>query len=58
VLEKARNFARQNGEKLLVILFDPCRAMLELKRGEKRYDQEIVDFLKAEKFLFFYAGLG
>ena len=53
VLEKARDFARQNGKQLLVVLFDPYRAMLELKRGEKRFDQEIVDFLNAEKLLFF-----
>jgi hypothetical protein len=53
VLEKARDFAQQHSKKLLVILFDPSRTMAELKRGEKRYDQEIVDFLNAEKFLFF-----
>jgi hypothetical protein len=53
VLEKARDFARQNGKQLLVVLFDPYRAMPELKRGEKRFDQEIVDFLKAEQFRYF-----
>ena len=50
VLEKARAFADQSGKKLLVVLFDPYRAMAEMQRGEKRYDQEVVDFLTAEKF--------
>ena len=29
VLEKTREFARENGKKLLVVLFDPYRAMAE-----------------------------
>ena len=33
VLGKAREFARQNGKKLMVVLFDPYRAMRELKQG-------------------------
>ena len=53
VLDKAKDFARQNGKKLLVVLFDPSRAMQELKRGEKRYDQEIVDHLVQGGFDFF-----
>jgi hypothetical protein len=53
VLAKAREFTQQNTKKLLVILFDPSRAMAALQRREKRYDQEIVDFLKAERFIYF-----
>jgi hypothetical protein len=50
VLEKARRFADENGKKLLVVLFDPYRAMAELHQDVARYDQEIVDYLAAEKF--------
>jgi hypothetical protein len=50
VLEKARRFAEENGKKLLVVLFDPYRAMDEMRRGERRYDQEIVDYLAAQRF--------
>ena len=53
ILEKAREFAQQNGKKLLVVLFDPGRAMLEIRQNGVRYDQEIVDFLAKEKFNYF-----
>ena len=53
VLEKAREFARQNRKKLLVVLFDPYRAMAEMRRSGTRYDQEIVDYLAREKFDYF-----
>jgi hypothetical protein len=50
VLEKARRFADEHGKKLLVVLFDPSRALDQLRRGERRYDQEIVDDLAAEEY--------
>jgi hypothetical protein len=50
VLEKARTFADENGKKLLVVLFDPYRAMAEMQRSERRYDREVVDYLTAGKF--------
>jgi hypothetical protein len=53
VLEKAREFARQKGKKLLVVLFDPYRAMAEMKRSGTRYDQPIVDYLVREKVDYF-----
>jgi len=53
ILEKARDFARQNGKKLLVVLFDPGRAMNEIRERGARYDQEIVDYLAREKYYFF-----
>src|SRR2546423_13746678 len=53
ILEKAREFAKQRGKKLLVVLFDPYRAMGEMRVTGKRYDQEVVDFLSREKFKFF-----
>jgi hypothetical protein len=53
ILEKSREFAKQNGKKLLVVLFDPYRAMAEMHRSGTRYDQPIVDFLILEKFNYF-----
>jgi hypothetical protein len=53
ILEKARTFARENGKKLMVVLFDPNRAMPELRGSGTRYDQEIVDYLIREKFTYF-----
>ena len=53
VLAKTQDFARQNGKKLLVVLFDPYRVMAELQRGGTRFDQGIVDYLKAGKFNYF-----
>jgi hypothetical protein len=53
ILGKVREFARQNRKKLLVVLFDPGRAMAELRQSGARYDQEIVDYLAKEKFNYF-----
>ena len=53
ILEKAREFSRQNGKKLLVFLFDPYRAMTEMLKSGTRYDQAIVDYLVKEKFDYF-----
>ena len=43
----------EHGKKLLVVLFDPYRAMAEMRQSGKRYDQEIVDYLATERFDFF-----
>lgn len=53
ILEKAREFSRQNKKKLLVFLFDPYRAMVEMQKSGTRYDQEIVDHLGKERFDYF-----
>ena len=53
ILDKARAFAAQNRKKLLVVLFDPYRAMAELRQSGTRYDQEIVDYLVRERFTYF-----
>src|SRR5439155_26908993 len=50
ILAKAREFATQNGRKLLVILFDPYRAMADMQNGGARYDQDIVDYSGKVKF--------
>jgi len=53
VLEKAGEFARQNGKKLLVVLFDPYRAMAEMRQSGTRFDQSVVEYLIREKFNYF-----
>ncbi len=39
ILGRAQEFSRLNGKKLLVILFDPYRAMAEMQKSGTRYDQ-------------------
>ena len=53
VLDKAREFARQNRKKLLVVLFDPYRVMNELRQGRQRFDQPVVDYLIHQKVTYF-----
>jgi hypothetical protein len=53
ILDKTREFTTQSGKKLLIILFDPYRAMADMQKGSARYDQEIVDYLEKEKFAYF-----
>lgn len=57
VLDKAREFARQNNKRLLVVLFDPYRVMPELREGQERFDQPVVDYLTREKFNYFDMNL-
>jgi hypothetical protein len=52
-LGKVREFARQNGKKLLVVLFDPRRVLPAMIRNEARYDQPVVDYLRKERFDYF-----
>jgi hypothetical protein len=52
ILEKARAFCRQNNKKLMVFLFDP-RVLIQLHKGEPRFDQVIVDYLGRENFDYF-----
>lgn len=53
ILGKVCEFARQEHKKLMVVLFDPYRAMIEMRQNGPRYDQEIVDYLKNEKVNYF-----
>ncbi len=57
ILTKAKDFADRNNKKLMIILFDPYKAMKQLIATGKRYDQEIVDFLQANNFLYFDMNL-
>lgn len=53
ILEKTKEFTARYGKRLLVVLFDPGRVMPQLVKGQARYDQEIVDFLRANRFTYF-----
>jgi len=49
VLDQARDFAKKNGKKLLVVL-NGTVDLDRLKKEGKREDQEVLDYLKNEKF--------
>ena len=53
ILERSREFSRNNDKKLMVVLFDPYGATRQLINGESRTDQEIVDFLEENRFNYF-----
>lgn len=57
ILKKAKEFARERHKKLLIVLFDPQRAMVEIREHGTRYDQEVVDYLIQEKFNYFDMNL-
>jgi hypothetical protein len=57
ILEKVKAFAAANNKELMVVIFDPYRVTKALLRQEQRYDQEIVDFLKAGNFNYFDMNL-
>ena len=53
ILDKVRRFTESQNKKLMVILFDPYRAMQELIKSGTRYDQGIVDYLEENEFNYF-----
>lgn len=57
ILTKAKEFTSRNDKKLMVVLFDPYKAMKQLIANGKRYDQEVVDFLEENNFLYFDMNL-
>ncbi|MCX6594822.1 MAG: hypothetical protein NTV70_00455 [Acidobacteria bacterium] len=52
-LGKVREFARQHSKKVMVVLFDPYRAMKQLRQDGTRYDQAVVDYLGRERWDYF-----
>jgi hypothetical protein len=50
ILGRAKEFVRANDKELMVIIFDPYRVTKRILAGERRYDQEIVDFLRDNEF--------
>jgi hypothetical protein len=57
ILTNARTFTKERDKKLMVILLDPYRVTRSLLEGRTRYDQEIADFLKENKFTVFDMNL-
>jgi hypothetical protein len=53
ILRKVKEFSQKNQKNLLVVLFDPYRAMQQLAKGAPRYDESMVEFLQQEKFNYF-----
>lgn len=51
ILDKARDFALQNGKKLLIVL-NGTASLGEMREKGTREDQELVDYLLKERFLF------
>lgn len=52
ILDKAAEFCRIHDKNLLVLLLCP-RATKELLRGQERYDQPLVDFIRERGFRYF-----
>lgn len=52
ILERAEEFTRLHGKKLMIVLFDPGVTQELITRGS-RYDQEIVDFLEGRGMRYF-----
>ena len=53
ILGKTQDFCRKYDKNLLLIHFDPYGVLRPMIRGESRYDQEIIDFIEENDFLFF-----
>ncbi len=53
VLARAKAFAEKNQKQLLIVHFGPSDAMRTLIENGTRYDQEIVDTLRAKGFRYF-----
>lgn len=60
-LDKTKEYAENNGKKLLVVIFDPYRVTYPILDGattlEARYDKEIVDYLQNNGFNYFDMNL-
>lgn len=53
ILKKTREFCDEYNKKLLLVHFDPGKVFKAMVRGENRYDQDIVDFIKTNDYLYF-----
>ena len=53
ILNKAREFANEKNKQLMIVLFDPNRVARKLIENGKRYDEEIVDYLKKNNYNYF-----
>ncbi|MCK0192153.1 hypothetical protein [Arenibacter sp. F20364] len=53
ILKKTNDFCSENGKELLLVHFDPTNVFKEMVKGNKRYDQEMVDFIQNSGYSFF-----
>lgn len=53
ILKKTREFCNEHGKSLLLVHFDPGQVFRAMVKGEKRYDQEMVDFIQTNDYLYF-----
>ncbi|MEZ5038731.1 MAG: hypothetical protein R2828_02530 [Saprospiraceae bacterium] len=53
ILKKTRDFCDEYGKALMLVHFDPGNVFKALVKGENRYDQEVIDFIKANDYLYF-----
>ncbi len=57
ILKKVKEFTENNNKKLMIIIFDPDHVTKELIEKRRRYDEEIVDYLKRNNFNYFDMNL-
>lgn len=53
ILKKTSEFCDKNGKELMLVHFDPNNVFNPMAKGETRYDQEIVDFIKTNGYRYF-----
>jgi len=53
ILKKTKEFCKENGKELMLVHFDPYGVFKPMVNGEARYDQEVMDFIRENGFLFF-----
>jgi len=53
ILSKAKEFCTRNDKNLLIIHFDPYGVFRPMVRGEARYDQEVINFIRDNGFRYF-----
>lgn len=53
ILKKTSEFCYENGKELMLVHFDPGGVFKPMVRGEARYDQEVMDYIKENNFRFF-----
>ena len=53
ILKKTDEFCKANGKQFLLVHFDPTNVFRAMVNGEKRYDQEMIDFINNNGYVYF-----
>ncbi|NJK96323.1 MAG: hypothetical protein HC905_16685 [Bacteroidales bacterium] len=53
ILKKTSEFCTENGKELMLIHFDPYNVFKSMVKGEVRYDQEMVNYIKENGYMYF-----